>query len=138
VGAGTRAKVVFNSPMGTMVAAYGEGLALAESVGLDANKMIEVIGQSAIQPPVFALKGPKMLVKDRAPNFPLKHAYKDMKLASDLAKAAKVEFSVMDAAENLFLQARDNPEINLADMDFSAIFEKVHRKSDSEYSRKRP
>jgi 3-hydroxyisobutyrate dehydrogenase-like beta-hydroxyacid dehydrogenase len=138
VGAGTRAKLVVNSLMGTMIAAYGEGLALAESVGLDANKMIEVIGQSAIQSPVFALKGPKMLVKDHAPNFPLKHAYKDMKLASDMAKAAKVEFSVMDAAENLFLQARDDPEINLADMDFSAIFEKVHRKSDSEYSRKRP
>jgi 3-hydroxyisobutyrate dehydrogenase-like beta-hydroxyacid dehydrogenase len=32
VGAGTRAKLVVNSLMGTMVAAFGEALCLAESV----------------------------------------------------------------------------------------------------------
>ena len=46
---GTRAKLVVNSLMGTMVAAFGESLALAENVGLDPMKMIEVIGQGAIQ-----------------------------------------------------------------------------------------
>ena len=49
VGYGTRAKLVINSLMGTMMAAYGEGLCLAENVGLDPLKMVEVIGQGAIQ-----------------------------------------------------------------------------------------
>lgn len=49
VGHGTRAKLVVNSLMGTMMAAFGESLALAESVGLDGEKMLEVIGQGAIQ-----------------------------------------------------------------------------------------
>ena len=49
VGFGTRAKSVVNSLMGTMMAAYGEGLCLAENVGLDPSKLIEVIGQGAIQ-----------------------------------------------------------------------------------------
>jgi len=49
VGFGTRAKLVVNALMGTMVAAYGEGLALAETVGLDPLKIIEIIGQGAIQ-----------------------------------------------------------------------------------------
>ena len=49
VGFGTRAKLVVNSLMGTMVAAFGESLALSENVGLDPIKMIEVIGQGAIQ-----------------------------------------------------------------------------------------
>ena len=57
VGAGTRAKLVVNSLMGTMLAAFGEGLALSESVGLDPNKMIEVIGQGAVQSPMYNLKG---------------------------------------------------------------------------------
>lgn len=48
VGYGTRAKLVVNSLMGTMLAAFGESLALSESVGLDPSKMIEVIGQSAV------------------------------------------------------------------------------------------
>jgi 3-hydroxyisobutyrate dehydrogenase-like beta-hydroxyacid dehydrogenase len=60
VGFGTRAKLVVNSLMGTMLAALGEGLALSESVGLDATKMLEVISQGAIQSPVFGLKGPKV------------------------------------------------------------------------------
>jgi 3-hydroxyisobutyrate dehydrogenase-like beta-hydroxyacid dehydrogenase len=76
VGYGTRAKLVVNSLMGTMLAAFGEGLALSESVGLDPNKMVEVIGQGAIASPMYNLKGPKMVVKDHAPNFPLKHAHK--------------------------------------------------------------
>lgn len=137
VGFGTRAKLVVNSLMGTMVAAYGEGLALAESVGLDANTMIEVIGQGAVQSPVYALKGPKMIVKDHDPNFPLKHAHKDMALASDMAKKAGVEFTVMDQAEKLFRKAREDTELNVADQDFSAVFEKIHKESSSEFSKNR-
>jgi 3-hydroxyisobutyrate dehydrogenase-like beta-hydroxyacid dehydrogenase len=137
VGYGTRAKLVVNSLMGTMVAAFGESLALAENVGLDPMKMIEVIGQGAIQSPVYALKGPKMVVKDHAPNFPLKHAHKDMKLASDMAKEAGVEFSVMDKAEEIFSKARYDENLNLADEDFSAVFEKIHDESQGEFSKKR-
>ena len=137
VGYGTRAKLVVNSLMGTMVAAFGEAIALSESVGLDASKMIEIIGQGAIQSPVYGLKGPKMIVKDHAPNFPLRHAHKDMALASEMAKEAGVEFSVMDQAESLFRAATNDEEMNLADLDFSAVFEKIHDRSKSDFSKKR-
>mmetsp|Transcript_22589 Transcript_22589/g.32382 ORF Transcript_22589/g.32382 Transcript_22589/m.32382 type:complete len:313 (+) Transcript_22589:113-1051(+) len=137
VGYGTRAKLVVNSLMGTMMAAFGEGLALSESVGLDPTKMIEVIGQGAIQSPIYNLKGPKMVAKNHAPNFPLKHAHKDMKLACQMAKEAKVEYTVMDQAEKLFREARENTELNVADEDFSAVFEQIHKASDSEFSKKR-
>lgn len=136
-GYGTRAKLVVNSLMGTMVAAYGEALALSESVGLDTTKMIEIIGQGAIASPVYALKGPKMIVNDHEPNFPLKHAHKDMELASNMAKDNGVEFSVMDQAERLFQEARNDNNLNLADLDFSAIYEKIHDKSNNEISNKR-
>lgn len=137
VGRGTRAKLVVNSLMGTMLAAFGEALALSESVGLDPNKMIEIIGQGAIQSPVYALKGPKMIVKDHAPNFPLRHAHKDMALASEMAAQAQVEFSVMNQAESLFRAAREDSELNVADEDFSAVFEKIHKESASEFSKQR-
>jgi 3-hydroxyisobutyrate dehydrogenase-like beta-hydroxyacid dehydrogenase len=137
VGAGTRAKLIVNSLMGTMLAAFGEGLALAESVGLDPNKMIEIIGQGAIQSPVFNLKGPKMVIKDYDPNFPLKHAHKDMVLASEMAQRAGVEYSVMDTAERLYRAARDDNDLNVAEEDFSAVFERIHKDSTSDFSRKR-
>lgn len=137
VGYGTRAKLVVNSLMGTMLAAFGEGLALSEGMGLDPKTMMEVIGQGAIQSPIFNLKGPKMIVKDHAPNFPLKHAHKDMALACAMAKAANVEYSVMETAEKLFRGAREDLDLNVADEDFSAIFEKIHKESTSEFSKKR-
>lgn len=132
-----RAKLVVNSLMGTMLAAFGEGIALSESVGLDASTMIEVIGQGAIQSPMFNLKGPKMIAKDHTPNFPLKHAHKDMALACDMAKNAGVEYSVMEQAEKMFRAAREDADLNVAEEDFSAIFEKIHKESTSEFSKKR-
>jgi 3-hydroxyisobutyrate dehydrogenase-like beta-hydroxyacid dehydrogenase len=137
VGAGTRAKLVVNSLMGTMLAAFGEGLALSQAVGLDPAVMIEVISQGAVACPVFALKGPKMIAGDHAPHFPLKHAAKDMTLAKEMAAQAGVEYSVMNQAESLLRAAREDHDLQLADDDFSAVFEKIHKESTSEYSRKR-
>jgi 3-hydroxyisobutyrate dehydrogenase-like beta-hydroxyacid dehydrogenase len=137
VGLATRAKLVVNSLMGTMLAAFGEGLALSESVGLDPLLMIQVIGQGAIQSPMYAMKGPKMVTKDHSPNFPLKHAHKDMALACEMAKEAAVEFSVISQAEKLFRDAKDDQNLMLADEDFSAIFEEIHQKSQSEFSKNR-
>lgn len=137
VGAGTRAKLVVNSLMGSMLAAFGEGLALSEAVGLDPNEMIEVIGQGVVAAPLFALKGPKMLVKDHAPNFPLKHAHKDMVLAQEMAARAGVEYSVINQAEKLFRAAREDNELNVSDEDFSAIFEKIHKESANDFSKTR-
>eukprot|EP00586_Coscinodiscus_wailesii_P011231 CAMPEP_0172499626 /NCGR_PEP_ID=MMETSP1066-20121228/128861_1 /TAXON_ID=671091 /ORGANISM="Coscinodiscus wailesii, Strain CCMP2513" /LENGTH=340 /DNA_ID=CAMNT_0013273463 /DNA_START=125 /DNA_END=1147 /DNA_ORIENTATION=+ len=135
VGQGTRAKLVVNSLMGTMMAAYSEGLALAQSVDLDVSKIVEVIGQGAIQSPMYALKGPKMLKHDHKPNFPLKHAHKDMALACEMAKNAKVEYSVMEQAELLFRQAREDEELSVADSDFSAVYEKIRKESDGDFTK---
>jgi len=137
VGYGTRAKLVVNSLMGTMLAAFSESLALSESVGLDGSKMIEVIGQGAIQSPLFALKGPKMIQKDHSPNFPLKHAHKDMALACDMAKDANVEFSVTEQAECIFRKAREDDALDLADLDFSAVVEQVYKETKNEVAQKR-
>lgn len=137
IGRGTRAKLVVNSLMGTMMAAYSEGLALSESVGLDPSKIIEVIGQGAIASPIYAMKGPKMVAKDHAPNFPLKHAHKDMKLASDMAKEAGVSYSVNDQAELVFRKAREDADLNVADADFSAVFEQIYKDSTSTFAKER-
>lgn len=78
-----------------------------------------------------------MIQGDHAPNFPLKHAHKDMALASAMAKEAGVEFSVMNEAEHLFRLANDDSDLNIADKDFSAVYEKIHKESTSEVSKKR-
>jgi|EP00970_Alexandrium_tamarense_P019872 3-hydroxyisobutyrate dehydrogenase-like beta-hydroxyacid dehydrogenase len=129
VGYGTRAKLVVNSLMGTMMAAFSESLSLSESVGLDGEKMLEVISQGAIATPMYGLKGPKMLKSDHAPNFPLQHAHKDMKLAVDMAKDAGVAYAVTETAEQLFRNAREDEELNVAEEDFSAVYEGIKKAS---------
>lgn len=79
VGTGTNVKLVVNMVMGTMMGAFSEGLALAREADIDAAKLLEVLDLGAMSNPMFRLKGPKMLANDHAPNFPLKHAQKDMK-----------------------------------------------------------
>eukprot|EP00520_Triparma_pacifica_P018874 CAMPEP_0118657284 /NCGR_PEP_ID=MMETSP0785-20121206/13938_1 /TAXON_ID=91992 /ORGANISM="Bolidomonas pacifica, Strain CCMP 1866" /LENGTH=319 /DNA_ID=CAMNT_0006550195 /DNA_START=32 /DNA_END=991 /DNA_ORIENTATION=- len=136
VGVGTKAKLVVNSIMGTMLAAFSEGIALTQAVGLDANTMVEVIGLGAIAAPMYGLKGPKIAKEpsDHTVNFPLKHAHKDMKLAKDLASQVGVEYKVNNAAEGIFKRAREGE-----DLDFSAVFEQIHEdsKGGCEYSAKR-
>jgi len=83
------------------------------------------------------LKGPKMVRGDHAPNFPLRHATKDMTLAKNMAEAAGVEYSVMNQAEAVLRAACDDKDLKLADEDFSAVYEKVHADSSNEFAKKR-
>jgi len=112
IGKGTRAKLVVNSLMGTMMAAFSETLVLTQSMGLDGSIILEIIGQGEIQSPMYALKGPKMLKGDHVPNFPLMHAHKDMKLAVDMAKGAGVSYGVTEKAEEYFREVRQDTELN--------------------------
>lgn len=78
-----------------------------------------------------------MIAQQYEPNFPLKHAQKDMSLAKDMADEANVEFSVNAQAEKVFREAREDAELNVADEDFSAVFEKIHKESNNKVSKKR-
>jgi 3-hydroxyisobutyrate dehydrogenase/glyoxylate/succinic semialdehyde reductase len=60
-----------------------------------------------------------------------------MALACDMAKEAKVEFSIIEQAEKVFREAREDADLMVADEDFSAVFELIHKKSESEFSKKR-
>ena len=48
VGAGTKMKLCVNMTMGSMLAAYGEGLSLATSSGLDSKQLLEVPSTAAL------------------------------------------------------------------------------------------
>lgn len=60
-----------------------------------------------------------------------------MSLAREMADSANVEFSVNSVAERVYREARDDKELDVADKDFSAIYEKIHKESNSDFSKKR-
>uniref|UniRef100_A0A7S2RIN4 6-phosphogluconate dehydrogenase NADP-binding domain-containing protein n=1 Tax=Rhizochromulina marina TaxID=1034831 RepID=A0A7S2RIN4_9STRA len=128
VGAGTRMKLVVNMVMGSMLSALSEGLDLAEAADLPQDKLIEVLSLGAMANPMFALKGPKMIAGDHAPNFPLKHATKDMKFALSLAKDLGMKEgrdvdSVLPVAAAATARFEKAMQKGLGDEDFSAVFE---------------
>mmetsp|Transcript_91895 Transcript_91895/g.259575 ORF Transcript_91895/g.259575 Transcript_91895/m.259575 type:complete len:295 (-) Transcript_91895:104-988(-) len=128
VGQGTRMKLVVNMIMGSMMCAFGEGLSLAEATGLDPSKLLEVLDLGAMANPMFKLKGPKMLASDHAPNFPLQHAEKDVRLAVAMGSAAGLELPVASTADETMKRAMDS---GLGEQDFSAVVEAQKKQKSS-------
>ncbi len=126
VGQGARMKLVVNMIMGGMMAVFCEGLALGEKGGLDPATILEVLDAGALSNPMFRGKGALMLKKDYAPNFPLKHMQKDLRLAVSLGDELAQPLHSAAAANESFKAARRS---GLADQDFCALYDWIRKDS---------
>lgn len=117
VGKGTEMKLVVNMIMCVQLNAVAEGFNLASACGLDVNELAEVLNNGAMASPMVKGKLPMMAANNFAPQFPLKHAQKDLRFAVALADAHDVAVPVAAASNEQFksIRARDG------DLDFSAI-----------------
>lgn len=120
VGAGTKVKLAVNMIMGSQLATLGEGLSMTAASGIEPKLLLDVLELGVCGCPLYKLKGPKMLAADYAPNFPLKHAQKDVRLAIDLAAQSGVGMPVAQAVDASMLKAM---AAGLGDEDFAATFE---------------
>jgi|TARA_B100000524_G_scaffold346564_1_gene246951 glyoxylate/succinic semialdehyde reductase len=120
VPAATKMKLVVNMVMGAQLAAIAEGITLAEASGLSTDDLQRVLDNGAMASPMLKLKGPNMASGKHAPNFPLKHAQKDVKFALQEAKAVKARVPVAAAANKLYERALEDGR---GDEDFSAVIE---------------
>lgn len=118
IGQGAQMKLIINMIMGTMMAAFAEGLSIGEKVGLDKADVLDVIAQGAITNPMFQMKGPLMAAGDFTTAFPLKHMQKDMRLALLLGDAGCLPLNTVGAANNLYIKARKD---GYGEEDFSAV-----------------
>ncbi len=125
-GAAAKMKLVVNMIMGTMMASLGEGIALCGAADLDAAKLLEVLDLGVCASTLFKIKGPKVLVDDHAPNFPLMHAQKDMRLAVELGQSVGLELPVAAATDGAMVRSR---ELGHSELDMSAVF-KAQAKSE--------
>ena len=121
-GNGSKMKLVVNMVMGNMMCALGEGLALCQASELPAdaeNGLLKVLDLGIMANGLFKLKGPKMLKGDHAPNFPLKHAQKDMRFALQLGDQVSTPLPLAAAANAAYISQRSKH----GDEDFSAVFQ---------------
>ncbi|MEM8505082.1 MAG: NAD(P)-dependent oxidoreductase [Cyanobacteria bacterium P01_D01_bin.1] len=123
VGTAAATKLAMNQLIGSLTAAFSMSLALAQKEGLDIEKFMTIVRESALYAPTFDKKLERMCDRNFSnPNFPTKHLLKDMNLFVQAAQAqgidATVAAGVSQVAENAIAQG-------LSNKDYSAIHNAV-------------
>jgi len=116
-GSGATMKLVVNTLLGIGMQAIAEAVALGEKAGLDRNRFLDVLSQTAVVAPAHVGKLQKAMKSDYSPQFPIRLMNKDFGLIFNLAVAVGAR---MPAAEVAFeINARQLDEG--AEQDFSAV-----------------
>lgn len=119
-GMGTALKVVINLQLGLSMAAFAEGLALGESLGISQETLLNVLVGGPVVAPFLASKRAKIENSDYEAEFPLKWLQKDLQMASEAAYEANAVLSMGNNTKELYQQATKQ---GLGDCDFSAIYQ---------------
>jgi 3-hydroxyisobutyrate dehydrogenase-like beta-hydroxyacid dehydrogenase len=126
VGAGSRFKLVHNLILGLNRAALAEGLNLAEALGFEAKRALEILKQTPASSGVMETKGSKMATRNyEPPQARLAQHHKDVRLILELA--AKLEAKTPLSAAHRELLARAE-ELGFASADNAAIIEAYRAK----------
>jgi 3-hydroxyisobutyrate dehydrogenase/glyoxylate/succinic semialdehyde reductase len=123
-GMGTSMKMVINLIMGNAMAAFAEGMALGEGLGISRNVLFDsLLGTPAVAP-FLALKRQKIQSGNYQAEFALRWMQKDLHLASVSAFESGVAMPVTNAAKELYRLAMMDGH---AVQDFSAIYKYLAR-----------
>jgi 3-hydroxyisobutyrate dehydrogenase/2-hydroxy-3-oxopropionate reductase len=117
VGKGQSAKLVMNLQIALIYEGFAEGLTLAAKLGVDAEKLIPLVNASMVKSGVVEYKAPFVLGRDFAANFPLRLMRKDIRLALEAAKEARVKLPGLETVEEIYEMAIEDGH---ADLDYAA------------------
>ena len=123
VGTAAATKLAMNQLIGTLTAAFSMSLGLAQREGLDIEKFMAIVRESALYAPTFDKKLDRMRDRNFSnPNFPTKHLLKDMNLFVQAAQAQGIETAVAEGVSEVAGKAIAQ---GLADEDYSAIYSAI-------------
>jgi 3-hydroxyisobutyrate dehydrogenase len=118
-GDGTRLKLVANSWVGTIVAATGQAIALAEGLGLDPQVFLDTIRGSGVDAAYLHVKGQAMIAGQFPPAFTVHGAVKDAGLIADAMREAGTDAALMDVVGRQFRKAAGSGH---GDQDMAAVY----------------
>jgi len=114
---GQSAKLAMNLQIALIYEGFAEGLTLAAKLGVDAEALIPLIEASMVKSGVVEYKAPFVLRRDFSANFPLRLMRKDIRLALDSAKEARVKLPALETVEEIYDLAVEEGN---ADLDYAA------------------
>lgn len=107
LGAATRLKLVVNAWLVSLVEGLAETIQLAEGIGVDPQRFLDVIDGGPMGPPYARLKGTMMIERAYEPSFSLRWALKDARLVEEAAGAAGVDLPLIHTIAARLQQAVD-------------------------------
>jgi len=116
-GKGQATKLAMNLQIALIYEGFAEALTLAAKLGVDLEKMLPLVQASMVRSGVVDYKAPFILKRDFSPNFPLRLMLKDIHLALDAAKEARVRLPGLEAVEEVYDLAAEEGQ---KDLDYAA------------------
>lgn len=121
IGQASAIKVATNMITAASIQASAEALALVQAQGLPMEKFVEAMRVNASYSGTLAMKLPKMLERDFAPHFSVKHMLKDMQIANQIALSHYLDLGVTAAARH---QLFEQMQWGHGDDDYSSVLRK--------------
>jgi 3-hydroxyisobutyrate dehydrogenase-like beta-hydroxyacid dehydrogenase len=116
-GKGQATKLVMNLQIAMIFEGFAEALTLAAKLGVDAQQLLSLIEATMVRSGIVDYKGPFILNRDFTPNFPLRLMHKDIRLALEAAKEARVKLPGLETVEEVYAMATEDGH---KDLDYAA------------------
>jgi len=110
---GQSAKLGMNLMIALIYEGFAEALTLATKLGLEPEKLLELIQASMVRSGVVDYKAPFVMRRDFSPNFPLRLMHKDIHLMLDAAKEARVKLPGLETVDEIYEIATEEGHENL-------------------------
>lgn len=114
---GQATKLTMNLQIALIYEGFAEALTLASKLGVDISRLLPLVQASMVRSGVVDYKAPFILKRDFSPNFPLRLMFKDIHLALEAAKEARVRLPGLEAVEEVYDLAAEEGH---KDLDYSA------------------
>ena len=116
-GKGQSTKLVMNLQIAMIYEGFAEALTLAAKLGISTESLIPLINASMVKSGVVEYKAPFVMNRDFTANFPLRLMCKDIRLALEAAKEARVKLPGLETVEEIYDVAVEDGH---AELDYSA------------------
>lgn len=116
-GKGQATKLAMNLQIALIFEGFAEGLTLATKLGVDPKQLVSLIEATMVKSGVVEYKAPFVLQRDFTPNFPLRLMHKDIRLALEAAKEARVKLPALETVEEIYEMATEDGH---RDLDYAA------------------
>ncbi len=127
VGAGATAKIVVNHILSINRVAVAEGLTVAEKAGVDLERMLAVLRDSAAYSKAMDIWGERMVAGDHYPPASrVRQSHKDSRLINAFAEQLGASHELTEVVRRALVEAE---ETGLSDADNSSVMEVMRRRA---------